>query len=135
MAKGYVYEHVVIPRDVTTQSMAYDESYIEWACTARERMIAEHFETRPRFLVGETHMRYITPVYLYDRLEIRVSVGYYSFEKGRAKLNFRFSNKANGQMVAEGYQVIFFHDFESGERIPIPDEFLKLADREAGEES
>lgn len=128
MAKGYVYEHVVTPRDVTAQAIAYDESYLEWACTARERMIVEHLESRPRFLVGETYLRYLTPAYLYDRLEIRVSVGDYHVEKGRVKLDLRFSNKASGQMVAQGYQVIFFHDFKTGKRISIPEEFLKLAD-------
>ena len=55
-------------------------------------------------------------------------MGDYSIEKGRVKLDFHFSNKASGQMLAEGYQVIFFYDFKSGKRIPIPDEFLKLAD-------
>ena len=128
MAKGYIYEHVVIPRDVTDQSVTYDKSYIEWACAARERMIVEHLESRPLFLVGETYIRYITPAYLYDRLEIRVTVSDYNIEKGRVKLDFRFSNKASGQMLAEGYQVIFFYDFESAKRIPIPDEFLKLVD-------
>ena len=63
MAKGYIYEHMIIPRDVTDQSIAYDKSYIEWACTARERMIVEHLETRPRFLVGETYLRYMTPAF------------------------------------------------------------------------
>jgi len=128
MAKGYIYEHVVIPHDVTDQSVTYDESYIEWACTARERMIVEHLESRPRFLVGETYFRYMTPAYLYDRLEIRVTVGDYNIEKGRVKLDFHFSNKASGQMLVEGYQIIFFYDYKSGKRIPIPDEFLKLAD-------
>jgi acyl-CoA thioesterase FadM len=128
MAKGYIYEHVVVPRDVTDRAIAYDESYVEWACTARERMIVEHLESRPRILVGETYFRYITPAYLYDRLEIRVTVGDYNPEKGRVKLDFRFSNKASGQMLAEGYQVIFFYDYESGKRVPIPEEFLKLVD-------
>ncbi len=128
MAKGYIYEHVVTPRDVTAQSIVYDESYMGWACTARERMIVEHLEAHPRFLVGETYLRYITPAYLYDRVEIRVTVGDYHIEKGRVRLDFRFSNKISGQMVAEGYQVIFFHDFDTGKRIPIPDEFLKLVD-------
>jgi acyl-CoA thioesterase FadM len=128
MAKGYIYEHVVITRDVTDQSITYDESYIEWACTARERMIVEHLESRPRFLVGETYFRYMSPAFLYDRLEIRVTVGDYNVEKGRVKLDFHFSNKASGQMLAEGYQIIFFYDYKSGKRVPIPDEFLKLAD-------
>jgi acyl-CoA thioesterase FadM len=128
MAKGYIYEHVVIPHDVTDQSITYDLSYIEWACTARERMIVEHLESRPRMLVGETYFRYKTPAFLYDRLEIRVTVGDYNVEKGRVKLDYRFSNKASGQMLAEGYQIIFFYDWESGKRVPIPDDFLKLAD-------
>lgn len=134
MAKGYVYEHVVTPRDVTVQAIAYDESYVEWACTARERMVVEHLKARPGFLVGETYLRYLTPAYLYDRVEIRVTVGDYHVDKGRVKLEFRFSNKASGQMVAEGYQVIFFHDFKTGKRTPIPDEFLKLADIGTAEE-
>jgi acyl-CoA thioesterase FadM len=91
-------------------------------------MMVEHFETPLRVLVGETYLRYKTPAFLYDQLEIRVTVGDFSVERGRVKLDFRFSNKASGQMLAEGYQVIFFHDFESGKRIPIPDEFMKLAD-------
>ena len=128
MAKGYIYEHVVIPHDVTDQSITYDLSYIEWACTARERMIVEHLESRPRMLVGETYFRYKTPAFLYDRLEIRVTVGDHNVEKGRVRLNYRFSNKASGQMLAEGYQIIFFYDWESGKRIPIPDDFLKLVD-------
>ena len=39
MPKEYVYEHEVTLRDATTSGIAYDGSYIEWACTARERMI------------------------------------------------------------------------------------------------
>lgn len=128
MAKGYIYEHMVGPRDVTDQSIAYDESYIEWACTARERMLFEHMETPLRILVGETYLRYRTPAFLYDKVEIRVTVNDYNIEKGRIRLNFRFSNKATGQMLAEGYQVIFCHDFESGKRIQIPDEFMQIAD-------
>ncbi len=128
MAKGYIYEHVVTPRDVTDRSIAYDESYIGWACTARERMVADQLETRLRILVGETYLRYITPAFLDDHVEIRVTVGDHNVEKGRVKLDFRFSNKASGQMLAQGYQIIFFCDFESGKRIPIPEEFLKLAD-------
>ena len=128
MPKGYIYEHVVIPHDVTDQSITYDLSYIEWACTARERMIYEHLESRPRMLVGETYFRYKTPAFLYDRLEIRVTVGDHNVNKGRVKLDYRFSNKSSGQMLAEGYQIIFFYDWESGKRVPIPEEFLKLAD-------
>ena len=128
MAKGYIYEHVVIPHDVTDQSITYDLSYIEWACTARERMIVEHLESRLRMLVGETYFRYKTPAFLYDRLEIRVTVGDHNVEKGRVRLDYRFSNKASGQMLAEGYQIIFFYDWESGKRVSIPDDFLKLAD-------
>jgi acyl-CoA thioesterase FadM len=128
MAKGYIYEHVVIPHDVTDQSIVYDMSYIELACTARERMIFEHMENRPHIVTAETYFRYITPAFLYDRLEIRVTVGDYNVGKGRVKLDFRFSKKATGQMLAEGYQVIFFYDWKSGKRIHIPDEFLKLVD-------
>ena len=128
MAKGYIYEHVVIPHDVTDQSITYDLSYIEWACTARERMIVEHLESRLRMLVGETYFRYKTPAFLYDRLEIRVTVGDHNVEKGRVRLDYRFSKKSSGQMLAEGYQIIFFYDWESGKRVPIPEEFLKLAD-------
>jgi len=134
MAKGYIYEHVVTPRDVTAQSIVYDVSYLEWACTARERMIVDHLETRPRFLVGETYLRYLTPTYLYDRVEIRVTVGDRNIEKGRVKLDLHFSNKATGQLVAQGYQVIFFLDFETGKRIPIPEGFLGLTDLGTAEE-
>jgi acyl-CoA thioesterase FadM len=128
MSKGYIYEHVVTPRDVTDQSLVYDESYVEWACTSRERMIVEHLEARPRFLVGETYIRYMTPAYLYDRIEIRTTVGDTNVEKGRVKLEFRFSNKTTGRMVAEGYQVIFFHDLTTGKRMPVPEAFQKLTE-------
>lgn len=97
-------------------------------------MIVEHTESRPRFLVGETYFRYLNPAYLYDRVEIRVTIGDHHVKKGRLKLDFRFSNQASSQMLAEGYQIIFFHDFESGKRIPIPEEFLKLADLGTAEE-
>ena len=56
MVKGYVYEHVVTPRDVTDQSLVYDESYVEWACTSRERIFVDNLDARPRFLVGETYI-------------------------------------------------------------------------------
>jgi acyl-CoA thioesterase FadM len=91
-------------------------------------MVAEHLETRLRFLVGETYVRYITPAFLDDHVEIRVTVGDHNIGKGQVRLDFRFSNKASGQMLAEGYQVIFFSDVESGKRIPVPDDFLKLVD-------
>ena len=130
--KGYVYEHVVTPQDATVQGMAYDGSYVEWACTARERMIIEHIDmthfTWPGFLTGEIYLRYISPAFLNDRVEVRVTIGEVVPEKGRARLAFRFVNKASQQLLAEGYQVIFFADPTTGKRIPIPNEFLKLLD-------
>ncbi len=130
MSKGYVYEHVVTPRDVTTSGIAYDGSYVEWACTARERMFVDHLDmsevTSPWFLVGETYVRYMSPIYLNDRIEIHVTVGDHHVEKGYAKLDFRFGNKASGQLVAQGYQTLFFHDAKTGKRVPIPKEFMKL---------
>ncbi|MDI7261048.1 MAG: thioesterase family protein [Thermodesulfobacteriota bacterium] len=130
MPVEYVYEHVVTPRDATTSGIAYDGSYIEWACTARERMMVDHLDMSeapsPWFLVGETYVRYMTPAYLNDRIEIRVVVGDHHVEKGYAKLDLRFSNKATGQLVAQGYQIIFFYDSKTGKRAPISEEFRKL---------
>ena len=130
MPVEYVYEHVVTPRDATTSGIAYDGSYIEWACTARERMMVDHLDMSeapsPWFLVGETYVRYMTPAYLNDRIEIRVVVGDHHVEKGYAKLDLRFSNKATGQLVAQGYQIIFFYDSKTGKRTPISEEFRKL---------
>lgn len=132
MGKGYVYEHVVTPQDATVQGMAYDGSYVEWACTARERMIIDHMDmtsfTWPGFLTGELYLRYISPAFLNDRVEVRVTIGEITPEKGRARLMFRFVNKASQQLLAEGHQVIFFADPKTGKRIPIPDEFLTLLD-------
>ncbi|MEW6375519.1 MAG: thioesterase family protein, partial [Thermodesulfobacteriota bacterium] len=95
MAKGYIYEHVVTPRDVTTSGIAYDGSYVEWACTARERMFVNHLDmsgfTPPWFLVGETYIRYMSPAYLNDRIEIRVTVEDHHIERGYAKLDLRVS--------------------------------------------
>ncbi len=130
MALEYAYEHVVIPRDATTSGIAYDGSYIEWACTARERMFVDHMDVSemasPWFLVGETNVRYMSPAYLNDKIEIRVTVGDHHDEKGYAKFDYRFINKGSGQLLAQGYQVIFFYDAKSGKRIPIPKEFTKL---------
>ena len=130
MAKGYIYEHVVTPRDVTTSGIAYDGSYVEWACTARERMFVDCLDmsevTSPWFLVGETYVRYMSPIYLKDRIEIHVAVGDHHIEKGYAKLDFRFGKKTSGQLVAQGYQTLFFHDAKSGKRVSIPKEFMKL---------
>ncbi len=133
MTKEYLYEHVVTPRDATTSGIAYDGSYIEWACTARERMIADRLDVSgiptPWFLVGETYIRYMSPVFLNDRMEVRVAVGDHNVEKGYAKLDFRFSKKMGGQLVAEGYQVVFFYDFKTGKRIPVPEKFLRLVEK------
>jgi acyl-CoA thioesterase FadM len=130
MTKGYVYEHVVTPRDATTSGIAYDESYVEWTCTARERMMVDYLDMTqvwpPSCLVGETYLRYITPAYLNDRIEVRVTMGDHHVEKGYAKLDFRFVNKASDQLVAEGFQTIFFHDSQTGKRIPIPENFMRL---------
>jgi acyl-CoA thioesterase FadM len=130
MAKGYIYEHVVTPRDATTSGIAYDGSYIEWACTARERMFVDHLDMSefpsPWFLVGETWVRYLSPAYLNDRIEIRVTVGDHNVEKGYAKLDFHFVKKGSSQLITQGHQIIFFHDPETGKRVPIPREFMKL---------
>lgn len=130
MTKEYSYEHVIIPRDVTTSGIAYDGSYIEWACTARERMFVHYLDVSempsPWFLVGETYVRYMTPSFLNDRIEVRVKVGDHNVEKGYAKLDLRFTNKASNQLVAQGYQVLFFHDSRTGKRMPITKEFMKL---------
>lgn len=132
MAKGYMYEHVITPRDVTTSGVAYDGSYIEWACTARERMFVDHLDMSeipsPWFLVGEIYVRYMSPAYLNERIEIQVTMGDHHIEKGYAKLDFRFSKKATKQLIAQGYQVIFFYDSKTGKRVPIPKEFLRLMD-------
>ena len=82
--------------------------------------------TPPWFLVGETYLRYMSPAYLNDRIEVRVTLGDHHVEKGYAKLDFRFMNKASGYLVAQGYQTIFFHDSKSGKHIPIPKDFLRL---------
>jgi acyl-CoA thioesterase FadM len=130
MTKGYVYEHIVTPRDVTISEIVYDESYIEWACTARERMMIDYLDMTqvwpPSCFVGETYLQYMRPAYLNDRIEVRVTMGDHHVEKGYAKLDFRFVNKASGQLVAEGYQTIFFHDSQTGKRIPLPKDFMRL---------
>ncbi len=130
MTRGYIYEHVVTPRDATTSGIAYDGSYIEWACTARERMMIDYLEMMqvwpPSCVVGETYLRYMMPAFLNDRIEVRVTMGDHHVEKGYAKLDFRFMNKASGQLVAQGYQTIFFHDSETGKHIPIPKDFMRL---------
>lgn len=126
MANGYICEHVVTPKDATTTGIVYDGSYIEWACTARERMFVDHLVPPPRYLVGETYVRYMSPAYLNDRIEIRITMGDHHVEKGYVKLDFHFTNKASGQLIAQGHQIIFFNDRETGKRIPIPNEFMKL---------
>jgi acyl-CoA thioesterase FadM len=130
MAKGYIYEQVVTPRDATSSGIAYDGSYIEWACIARERMFVDHLDMSeipsPWFLVGETYLKYMSPAYLNERIEIHVTVGDHHVQKGYAKLDFRFSKKVSGQLIAQGHQIIFFHDPETGKRIPIPNEFIEL---------
>ncbi len=130
MTRGYVYEHVVTPRDATTSGIAYDGSYINWVCTAREQMMIDPLGMTdvwpPSCFVGETYLRYMKPAFLNDRIEIRVTMGDHDVEKGYAILDFRFMNKASGQLVAEGYQRIFFHDPQTGKRIPIPKDFMRL---------
>ena len=95
-------------------------------------MIADYLDVSgipsPWFLVGETYIRYMTPVFLNDRMEVRVTVGDHNVEKGYAKLDFRFSKKTSGQLVAQGYQVVFFHDSKTGKRVPVPETFLKLVE-------
>ena len=130
MAKGYVYEHVVTPADATFRGLAYDGSYHRWACAAREQMITEYIDSTdviwPGFLVGESYLRYRSPAFMNDRLEVRVTVGDHVPEKGWARLEFRFVNQTSLNVLAEGYQTIFFTDPETGKRVPIPEEFLKL---------
>ena len=130
MSVDYIYEHVVTPRDATTSGIAYDGSYIEWACTARERMFVDHLDLSefgsPWFLVGETHVRFMTPAFLSDRIEVRVSVGDHHVDKGYARLDIRYSKKESEQRVAQGYQIIFFHNPKAGKRISSPKEFMKL---------
>ncbi len=131
MSNGYVYEHIVTPRDITVHGIAYDLSFLEWACTARERMIVERLGPErfqgPWFLVGEVHMRYLYPALLGDRVQVQVSVTDVEGQKGRARLVFHIINQVTGQVLASGHQVIFFSDPETGRRIEIPPEFVALA--------
>jgi acyl-CoA thioesterase FadM len=80
----------------------------------------------PSCMVGEIYLRYMSPAFLNDRIEVRITIGNHNVEKGYARLDFRFMNKASGQLVAQGYQTIFFHDFKTGKRIPIPKDFMRL---------
>lgn len=134
MAKNYyVYEHVVIPQDVTVQGIAYDGRFLDWACTARERMLVDNMaeeEVQPSaFLTGEVKMRYMIPVFLYDRVEVRVGVGDYTRSTGRVRLIFRFIKKGHIQSLAEGYQDLFCYDRRVGERIPLPESFVEVAEK------
>jgi acyl-CoA thioesterase FadM len=130
MPMEYTYEHVVTPRDTVSSGFAYDASYLEWACTTRERMFIDHMDvsemTPPWFLVGETNIRYMQPACLNDRVEIRLRVADHNVDKGYARFDYRFVNKASGQLLAHGHQVIFFYDGKTGKRASIPQEFTKL---------
>jgi len=78
------------------------------------------------FRGGETNIRYMGPAYLNDWIEIRVTVGDHNNSKGYAKFNYRFINKATGQLLAQGHAIIFFCDAKRGKRTPIVKEFIKL---------
>ena len=129
----YVYEHVVIPQDVTVQGIAYDARFLDWACTARERMLVDNLaeeETQPpAFLTGEVGIRYLIPVFLHDWVEVRVWVSDYTRATGRVRLVFRFVKKGNIQSLAEGFQNLFCYDREKGERSPLPQSFVEMAER------
>jgi acyl-CoA thioesterase FadM len=129
----YVYNHVVTPQDATVLGMAYDAKYLDWACIARERMIVEHADMRqiewPAFLTGEVLIRYLYPVFLNERVEVRVSVDDYSVEQGRAKLLFRFVNQDSLRLLGEGHQIIFFVNHASGNRTSLPSSFVALAEK------
>ncbi|MBU0496029.1 MAG: thioesterase family protein [Chloroflexi bacterium] len=131
MTHGYEYKHIVTPRDVTMHGIAYDLAFLEWACTARERMIiervgADHVQW-PSILVGEVHLRYIHPAIPNDHVTIQVVVTDVEGEKGRARLVFNVTNTDTGQLLATGYQILFFADPETGRRVEIPAEFQALA--------
>ncbi len=130
MPMEYTYEYVVTPKDTTNSGIAYDGSYVEWACTTRERMFLDHMDVSemrpPWFLVGETNIRYMHPAYLKNRIEIRLKVADHNLDKGYARFDYRFINKESSELLAYGHQVIFFYDGKTGKRAPIPKEFAKL---------
>lgn len=130
-SKYYSYNHVVTPQDATVLGMAYDARYLDWACIARERMMVEHadmFQVEwPAFLTGEVLIRYLYPVFLNEKVEVRVSVADYSEEQGRAKLIFRYLNQNSMRLLAEGHQMIFFVHHATGQRTSLPSSFVELA--------
>jgi acyl-CoA thioesterase FadM len=129
----YAYHHVVTPQDATVLGMAYDAKYLDWACIARERMIVEHADLRqiewPAFLTGEVAIRYLYPVFLNEKVEVRVQIADYSTEQGRARLVFRYVNPDNLRLLAEGHQIIFFVNHASGNRTALPSSFVALAEK------
>lgn len=135
MENDYVYEHVITLRDVTSSGIAYDGSYLEWACIARERMLVENMDVDvtdfffPWYLVGETYIRYMSPAYIKDRIEVRINIGDYNVEKGYARLDIRFNKKDSRQLIAQGHQIIFFHDHRTGKRVEISPDFIKLIEK------
>jgi len=66
------------------------------------------------------------PAYLNNRIEIRLKVADHNLDKGSARFDYRFINKGSGQLLAQGFQVIFFYDGKTGKRTSIPEEFAKL---------
>lgn len=136
--KFYAYQHVVTPQDATVLGMAYDAKYLDWACVTRERMIVEHADLRqiewPAFLTGEVMIRYLYPVFLNEKVEVRVSIADYSMEQGRAKLLFRYVNQNTLRLLAEGHQIIFFVNHATGTRTSLPSSFLALAEKFREEE-
>ncbi|MDW7652463.1 MAG: thioesterase family protein [Bacillota bacterium] len=128
----YAYHHVVTPQDATVLGMAYDARYLDWACIARERMIVDNGDMMqiewPAFLTGEVGIRYLYPVFLNEKVEVRVSVSDYSEEQGRAKLLYRYLNQ-NDRLLAEGYQIIFFVNHATGKRTSLPRTFVAIAEK------
>jgi len=78
------------------------------------------------FLVGKTDIRYMSPVFLEERMEDPVTVGDHNVEKGYAKLDFGFGKKAGNPLVIRGHQGLFIYEFRTGKKVSVPKAFLKL---------
>ncbi len=122
-------EIVVTLKNTNVFGNVYFANFIEYQGVVREKFLLANVphlhqlmaEQKIRLVTVDTYNRFIANAYFGDTLVVELTTS--EIKAATCRLNIKFTNKATGELIGEGYQRICVVS-EKGKVIRIPEDFL-----------
>lgn len=125
----FVHRETVRFRDLDALGHVNNAVFLTYMESARTAWVFEHglvsdVSDLP-IILARIEVDFRAPVGLGETVEVAVTPG----SVGTKSFQLQYELRSNGLLVAEGRSVLVTIDYETGETIPIPDEWRKLLTR------